>query len=207
MKKALAAAAIVATVLAPASVYAVSNTTQQTTTEKDVATTMAPERVASMREAAKAKALQAKTEAQQRRLALTQQRCEAMKDRLTTTVPKLAQGITSVKSTLDKNYERIQAVHDKGTLNTPDYDTLDTAVQQAKAAAEGSIAAIDPSSVTVNCATNGLGAQLDGYRSTIKEARTSLKAYHTALVKLISAMNASSEKTTATQETTTNESN
>lgn len=48
--------------------------------------------------------------------------------------------------------------------------------------------------MTVDCAAQGLGTQLDSYRSTVKATRDSLKEYHKALVDLVSAMNASGDK-------------
>ena len=161
------------------------------------------ERIANAKEAAKERALQAKAEAQERKLTLAADRCEAMKEKLVAVVPRLGNGVTSVKTSLDKNYDRIVAVHESGKLDTPDYDTLVSAVDEAKTAAEASIALVDPSSITIDCDNKGLGTQLDDYRSVIKAARDDLKSYHKALVGLVSAMNASSAK----DEETTDESN
>lgn len=198
MKRIIICMALLVMAIVPVSAYAIPENAAQRQ-PADVA-----ERITAAKEAAKAKSLQAKAEAEQRKLTITQDRCDAMKDRLVTTVPKLSQGVNTVKATLDKNYTRIEAVHAKGTLNTPDYDSLVATVEEAKAKAETSISLIDPSSVTVDCASRGLGTQLDSYRSTLKEARTSLKEYRIGLVNLVSAMNASANKTS---QESTNESN
>ena len=184
-------------VFVPVSAFAVTETATEPST-------MAREKAAAAKEAAKARVLQAKADAQARKLTLAADRCEARKEKLTAVVPKLGKGITSVKASLDKNYDRIVAVHEGGKLNTPDYDTLFAAVDDAKATAEGSISAIDPSSVTVDCSNKSLGTQLDSYRQVVKETRDDLKAYHKALVDLVSAMNASSNEGT---EESTDESN
>ena len=184
-------------VFVPVSAFAVTETTAEPST-------MAREKAAAAKEAAKARVLQAKADAQARKLTLAADRCEARKEKLTAVVPKLGKGVTSVKASLDKNYDRIVAIHESGKLNTPDYDTLVAAVDNAKATAEGSISAIDPSSVTVDCSNKSLGTQLDSYRQVVKETRDDLKAYHKALVDLVSAMNASSNEGT---EESTDESN
>lgn len=189
-------------VFVPVSAHALSDS--PSTTPAQGGQVKLSERITAAKEAAKEKTVKAKEAAKERKLTMAQSKCDAMKDRLVATVPKLATGVKSVKSTLDKNYERIQAIHNKGTLSAPNYDELAAAVEVAKASAETSIALIDPSSVTVDCAAKGLGMQLDSYRSTVKEARTDLKAYREALVNLVSAMNAS-EKTTNGD--TTNENN
>ena len=184
-------------VFVPVSAFAVTEAAAEPST-------MAREKAAAAKEAAKARVLQAKADAQARKLTLAADRCEARKEKLTAVVPKLGKGVTSVKASLDKNYDRIVAVHESGKLNTPDYDTLVAAVDDAKATAEGSISAIDPSSVTVDCSNKSLGTQLDSYRQVVKETRDDLKAYHKALVDLVSAMNASSNEGT---EESTDESN
>ena len=220
MKKQLTVLALIALSMAliPVTAHAVTETTDQEevettsrereraedqTREREDAEESLRERIANAKEAAKERALQAKAEAQERKLTLAADRCEAMKEKLVAVVPRLGNGVTSVKTSLDKNYDRIVAVHESGKLDTPDYDTLVSAVDEAKTAAEASMALVDPSSITIDCDNKGLGTQLDDYRSVIKAARDDLKSYHKALVDLVSAMNASSAK----DEETTDESN
>jgi len=192
--------AVLAAVLVPVSAYAVTDTSQQQT--KPAVT----ERVEAAKKAAKEKSLQAKADAEARKLVLAETKCTNMKERLVTTVPKLSTSVTSLKEKLDKNYDRIVAVHESGKLDAPDYDTLVAAVEVAKGEAETTIDLIDPSSVTVDCTKSGLGTQLDSYRATVKETKTSLKTYHKALVDLVSTMNASGDKTSesGTDQTDTN---
>ena len=201
MKKQIAILAVIALSIAlvPISAFAVTEPVSEVTTMT------ARERAVAAKEAAKARVEQVKADAQERKLTLATERCEARKDKLTTIIPKLGKGITSVKASLDKNYNRIVAVHNSGKLDAPDYDALILAVDEAKAAAESSIELVDPSTVTIDCANGELGTQLDGYRSVVKEARTDLKSYHKALVALVSSMNASSNS--GDSEETTDESN
>lgn len=199
MKKHLAILTLVALSIAlvPASALAVAETVGEP------ATPAARERATSAKEAAKARVEQVKAEVKARKLTLATDRCEAKKAKLVAIVPKLGNGVTSVKASLDKNYDRIQAVHESGKLDASEYDTLVLAVDEAKAAAEASIESVDPSSITIDCENSELGTKLDGYRAVVQEARTSLKAYHKALVELVSSMNASSNSS----EESTDESN
>lgn len=185
--KRILASSIIAAVLVPVAAYAVPPDEQ--------ARAQAEQRVSAARDEAKVRSFEAKQAAQARRLTIAADKCSAMKDRLAAVVPRLGQNLTSVKSTLDKSYDRIKAAHDKGTLTVSNYNMLVVAVDAAKAAAETSMNLVDPSSVTVDCAAHGLGTQLDSYRSTIREARTALKEYRQKLVDLISAMSASSDTT------------
>lgn len=184
-KRVIAVFSLAALLLVPAAVVqAVPETTTQRKAE-------AKQRVAEAKEEAKAKSLEAKARAEQRKTVLAASKCEARKERLKANVPKLSQGVTSVKKTLDKNYDRIKAVHDSGKLTSADYDELLAVVDEEKARAETAMSLIDPTPVNIDCAAATLGTQLDSYRATVKEARTSLKSYHRALVDLVSSMNAS----------------
>lgn len=154
------------------------------------------------KKAAEARSEQAKKDAEARRITVKKDRCEESKGKLTEAVPHLAQGVTSVKKALDEKYQKVQDIYSSGKLTVSNYETLNTNVNSAKAAAEASIANIDPASVTIDCANGALGTQLDSYRSTVKEARTSLKQYHTALVVLIEGLTSAADATTT--EGTTN---
>lgn len=96
--------------LVPVAAYAVDDGPE--TTEENRATTVrersegereaAKERTEADREAAKERAEEAKSKAQERKLTFAADRCEARKEKLTAIVPKLGNGITSVKVSLDK---------------------------------------------------------------------------------------------------------
>lgn len=195
MKKLVMSIGLLLLLLVPVAAHAES----ETETESEHRSGDMSVRIKEAKEHAKERSTKAKTEAEGRKLEVSQKKCENMKDRITTVVPKMQKGVTQVKANLDKKFDRVKAIHEKGTLQTPDYDALATKVEEAKAQAETAISMIDPSSVTVDCAAKGLGTQLDSYRATVKEARTSLKAYRTALVNLVSAMHASADKQEATK--------
>lgn len=188
MKKILVSLGLFVLLFAPASAFAVSDS------ETEHRPGDLGARIKEAKESARERSTKAKEEAKQRKLEVSEKKCESMKGRIAEVVPKMQKGATQVKANLDKKFDRVKAIHDKRTLQTPDYDALAAKVEEAKAQAETAISMIDPASVTVDCAAKGLGTQLDSYRATVKEARTSLKAYRTALVNLVSAMNASADK-------------
>lgn len=188
-KKTIIGLAVMAAVLLPVSAYALSDKANSNASKAD-----ATERVNAAKERAREKSLEAKAKAEERKLTLQADKCEDRKDKLAAVVPRLSKSIESLKSNLDKNYDRIKLVKESGKLNVVNYDDLALAVDEAKATAEISISLVDPASVTVDCTAQGLGTQLDSYRSTVKATRDSLKEYHKALVDLVSAMNASGDK-------------
>lgn len=198
MKKILVSLGLFVLLFAPASAFAVSDS------ETEHRPGGLGARIKEAKENARERSTKAKEEAKQRKLEVSEKKCESMKGRIAEVVPKMQKGVTQVKSNLDKKYDRIKAIHDKGTLQTAEYDTLAAKVEEAKAQAETAISLIDPSTVTVDCAVKGLGTQLDSYRATVKEARTSLKVYRTALVNLVSAMHASADKQEAAKPEETN---
>lgn len=194
-KKTIIGLAVMAAVLLPVSAYALSDKANSNASKAD-----ATERVNAAKERAREKLLEAKTKAEERKLTLQADKCEDRKDKLKAAVPNLSKSIESLKTNLDKNYDRITLVAKSGKLTAINYDDLASAVDEAKAEAESSIKLVDPAAVTVDCAATGLGTQLDSYRSTVKVARDSLKQYHKALVDLVSAMNASDGKSTTDQD-------
>lgn len=153
------------------------------------------QQVTTAKQEAKQKVEQAKAEAQNRKLQLSAQKCTSYKDRVAAVVPKLSNGLTTVKSRLDTHYQKVQDIYAKNVLTVNNYDQLKADVDAAKAAAETAIETIDHKSVVADCENRDLGTQLNSYRSTIKAAREKVKAYHHSLVTLVSAMKSANEKT------------
>jgi len=141
-----------------------------------------------------------KQKTEERKLVIKQEVCQRKQDKLQKVVPRLANGATSVKSSIDKVYERVAGFYEKGQLTVSNYDELDANVAAAKADAEVSLEAIASYNLEVDCENPNLGQQLDAYRSTIKDAKESLKAYRKALVELISSMRAAAADKSTTEE-------
>lgn len=158
------------------------------------------ERAEQAKEAAKLKVEQAKEAAQERKIALKQDRCEARKEKLSEKLPQLSKGVESVKAALDAKLAKVQSIKESGKLNADNYDDLLAKVITAKGAAEGAISAISTPTATIDCNNNTLGVQLDTFRTTVNEAKAALKDYRTALVNVISALNAAADKAEASEQ-------
>lgn len=156
---------------------------------RELAAEQAKQRV----EAAKHDLEKVKAEAQERKTVLKKERCDTFQDKLKAGVPKLSQSVQSLQKKLDTKYLKVVAIHDSGKLTVADYDKLNADTQAAKAAADVAVAGVLAQNVTVECTSGKLGARLDEYRATVQYAKTALKAYHKALVALVSAMNAAAE--------------
>ena len=155
------------------------------------------ERIEQAKETAKAKAEQAKEAAKARQLALKQDRCEANKAKLTERLPQLSQNVTTIKKVLDTKYAKVTAIYESGKLDTTNYAKLDDAIKEKQAAAAMAISELDPAATTIDCNDNGLGVVLDSYRAGLSEVKAALKEYHTALVDMVSALNAAADKAEA----------
>jgi len=157
----------------------------------------ARERVEQAKEAAKAKVEQAKEAAKARQIALKQDRCEASKSKLTEKLPQLSQNVTTIKSVLDAKYAKVTAIYESGKLSAGNYTELDQIILEKQKVAEAAIEGLDPSTITIDCNNNGLGVQLDSYRASLNEVKAALKDYRTALVEMVSALNAAADKAEA----------
>jgi len=176
---------------------------QELTPAQEVQREVVKKRAEALREAAKKEAEvrseHAKQAAEERHAIVKKDRCVERKNKLTEALPRLSQGATSVKKTLDDKYQRVQDIHASNKLTAANYDTLKANVDAAKLAAETSIGMVTPSSVTIDCENGSLGTQLDSYRSTVRVARDSLKKYHAALVELIRALTSAEDASSTTE--------
>lgn len=145
-------------------------------------------RAAEKRESAEVRKAEIGQKVEERRAEIKKEVCERRQGRLATVIPRLSQGATSVKSSLDTVYNRVVGFYEKGQLTVENYDELVGAVETAKASSEGAVASIGEQSFTLDCDNPNVGQQLDGYRVATKSARTALMNYRDALVQLISAM-------------------
>ncbi|MBW3568886.1 hypothetical protein KY385_02030 [Candidatus Parcubacteria bacterium] len=163
------------------------------------------------REQARAKANERiekiKTEVEERKATIKQDVCERRQQQLQKIMPRLSNGANSVKSSIDKVYERVQGFYEKGQLTVSNYDELNANVAAAKVKAEVSLEAIESFEFEIDCDNKSVGRQLDGYREIIKEARESLKAYRTELVHLIREMRSASAETSSNSESINSEDN
>lgn len=100
----------------PVSAYALSDKASG-----NVSRTSATERINAAKERARENVMDAKDKAE-RKLTLRVEKCEDRKDKLITVVPNLSKSIESLKSNLDKNYDRIKVVKESGKLSAVNYD-------------------------------------------------------------------------------------
>lgn len=131
-----------------------------------------------------------KQQVTQRKETIKQENCERRKAKLTSAMPKMANGANTVKSVIDKHYERVQGFYADGQLTVDNYDELVAAIELAKTEAEAALQTVNDYKFEIDCSANNTGEQLDAYRTAIKDAKTALKAYRKALVDLISSLRA-----------------
>lgn len=153
------------------------------------------------REAARARALERaenretrvaeiRQKVEDRKAQVKQDVCERRQEQLQARIPRLAQSVTTLQGVMDSFYTRVVGFYESGQLTVSNYDELVEAVELAKANAASSAEAVESYEFELDCEANDVGAQLDGYRTAVSEARDSLKAYRQALVDLISSMRA-----------------
>lgn len=147
-------------------------------------------RATEARAKAQERVVQIKQEVEDRKTTIQQEVCERRQEKLAAVMPRLATGATSTKNALDTMYARVQGFYADGQLTVANYDELNANVAAAKADAETVLAAVETYEFELDCENPNVGEQLDGFRSSVTEARESLKAYRTQLVALISAMRA-----------------
>lgn len=167
--------------------------------------------IAEIRERAKARAEEARKSAEERKVEIMQRIderqaqvrtdvCERRQDVLEKIMPRLSQGATSVKTSIDTVYSRVVSFYESGQLTVDNYDELVGAIEIAKADAETAITAIDNQSFTLDCENPGVGQQLDGFRMAVREAKESLKEYKRSLVDLISTLRAAASDQDSTDQ-------
>lgn len=116
--------------------------------------------------------------------------CERRQENLTRVMPRLSQGATSVKSSIDTMYDRVVGFYESGQLTVSNYDALIADIEEAKADSESALETIAISTFTLDCDNPSVGQQLDGYRLAVRDAKDILKEYRKSLVALISSMRA-----------------
>lgn len=166
------------------------------------------------REAARARALERaesretrvaeiKQEVAERKAQVKQDVCERRQEQLQARLPRLAQSVTTLQGVMDGFYTRVVGFYESGQLTVSNYDELVEAVELAKANAASSAEAIESYEFELDCEAEDAGAQLDGYRTAVREARDSLKTYRQALVDLISSMRAAAAEAESGDESNT----
>lgn len=168
----------------------------------EAVTTTASEKAEELRKKKDERIAEIKQQVEARKIELQKEKCEARQTKLEELLPRLSNGATTIKTTIDKNFERAKSFYESGKLTVDNYDQLVNAIDLAKGDAEDALAALETYPVEVNCADASVGQQLDTYRTAVKEVRDSLKAYRTAVVDLISALKAELEETVRNQDAT-----
>lgn len=160
----------------------------------------AAQRAAERRQSKEQRLAEIKAEVDARKLELSEARCEAREAKLKELVPKLAKSANRLKMVMDKKYEQVQEFYASGRLTVENYEELVAAIELAKANAEQSLEALASYQIEVDCTQNGLGGQLDAYRTAVKETRDELKEYRKALVALISSLRAEAAEANSEEE-------
>lgn len=148
-----------------------------------------------------------KADTEARKLALTQEKCEAREEKLQKLVPKLSNSANRLKTVIDRKYDRVVTFYDEKEITVENYETLVADIELAKANAEASMETLETYEVEVDCEQSGIGGQLDAYRTAVKEARDDLKEYRKALIALITSVKVKAEATEAEEDTETEEEN
>jgi hypothetical protein len=196
MKKKLLLVAAIFSVLIVAPVSAQQVEQPQSAREE------AQKRAAERQQSREDRVAEIKKEAEARKIEFQKERCEAREQRLRELLPKLANGGERVKSAIDKSYTRVQTFYETGKLTVTNYQQLVDAIELAKANAESALQTVESYQFVVDCDKEGVGTQLDSYRTAVQEAREALKTYRKAVVDLISALRAeAAEKRSETQTT------
>lgn len=140
------------------------------------------------REKAKERREGIKEKFKERRAKLKQEICERREARLQKLLPKLTNSAGRLQSNTDRMFERVKGFYEKGQLSVSNYDELVANVETAKATSAAAVENIKEFEFDLSCEDREAGNRLAGFREAVREARTSIKAYRTTLVKLISAL-------------------
>jgi chromosome segregation ATPase len=169
-----------------------SSVTNTVTSEVNARREEAKKKAEEAKKNREAKLAELKAQAETRKAEVKADVCEKRQDKLQALLPKLSKGATTVKGRIDNKYEKVQAFYESKNLNLSNYDELVGAIETAKANSEASIAAVNDYSIEVDCTSDTLGSELDGYRSAVGAVKEDLKAYRDALVNLITALRGAS---------------
>lgn len=118
------------------------------------------------------------------------ERCEQRQAVIERIIPRLANGANTVFDRIDSVYMKIVGFYEDGQLTVSNYEELVDAIELSRANAEEAVAVIGEFEFELDCEENGVGQQLDGYRTAIAEARDELKLYRADVVELISSLRA-----------------
>lgn len=165
----------------------VSNDTNETEIENHARDLTEQFRQQAQTELAKRKASVMEHTQQQR-----QKACEARKQNLDKRMDRAVTQAKKHEAVFDKIYGRVKAFHDDKQLNTPDYDSLVAAVDQAKTDAETSITALESLQFDIDCTQDKVADSVSTFQQALKSTRDSLKDYRKAIVELIKSLKGAS---------------
>lgn len=159
-----------------------------TTERGEVAKQQAEERREVIRVQVEERREEIRQKVEERKVVIQKNVCERRITSLKRTMPRVSQGATSVKESLDTMYERVQGFYESGQLTVANYEELTALIDTEKAEAESAIELVDAAAFVPDCENETVGEQLDSYRLTVQAAKDELKAYRTALVQLINSL-------------------
>lgn len=159
-------------------------------------------RAAEARNSAEERVQSIRQNIEERRARIAQEVCERRSERLQAVIPRLSTSSTTLQTTMDKMYERVQDFYDNGQLTVDNYEELNANVLSAQAESAAAVEAVRTFEFELDCEEAGVGQQLDGFREAVGQARDELKSYRAALVAFISALRAEAAEDNAQNGTT-----
>lgn len=136
------------------------------------------------------KAVQIQNTANEKSVQVRREVCEQKRLRLERTPVMMRQGAESVKSSLDKMYDKVVAFYDGGQLTVEDFSSYIERIESAKHESATSIEALQTrENADLDCMEAGVANRLEADRLAGEEVKTALKQYRTELVDLINSMN------------------
>ncbi|CAN5711062.1 hypothetical protein BH23PAT2_BH23PAT2_05210 [soil metagenome] len=127
--------------------------------------------------------------------------CERRQEQLAQLIPRLANQSSRLNGVIDDIYVRVQGFYESGQLTVDDYETLNNNVANARAEAQVAVEVVATYEFEFDCENTSVGDQLVGFRESVAEARTALKAYRNELVTLISSLRAEAAASENEEET------
>jgi hypothetical protein len=151
------------------------------------------------REQAKAKIEAQRQNVKQRTEAEREKACTARKANLTKRMSDAVAAAIRHKTVIDAAYSRVKDFHDSKNLSVADYARLTATIDTAQAQAQTDINVLSALNVNVDCSSQTVASSVGAFQTAVKSTRDSLKAYRTALVKLIESLKGASTGTSTTQ--------
>lgn len=158
------------------------------------------EKVEARKEKARASLEEKLAEREAKQAERLQERCEKQVAKIHEIMQRLSGQANRHLGVMDSFYERVKGFYDKGQLTVGNYVELTANVDEAKAAAETEVAALQEQTVEIDCSDPETIVDVRAYRNGVGTVKSSLKDYRKSLVALISAMRSAAAEEKADSE-------